>query len=163
MTSPSDRELSAVERMLADRTLQPLPPELRTRVLAAVDDALQKKVPEKMVPATRSGHAAKQYPPDYDPPGYADLVAGTVLIGTALSLLIIAILSGEAASLRIGDTTERPLLSFAQRAEAAGITLDAMPPSTVQLAGGLPYETNVPQHRDTLQVLDTRSFLQGDL
>lgn len=158
MTSPCDRELSAVERMLAHRTLQPPPPEFRTRVLAAVDDVLEKKVPAKMVPATRSGQAANRYPPEY-----ADLMAGTFLMGTALSLLIIAILSGEAASRRIGDTTERQLLSFAQRAKAAGITLDVKPPSTVQLAGGQPYDTAVPQQRDTLQVLDTRSFLQGDL
>jgi hypothetical protein len=33
----------------------------------------------------------------------------------------------------------------------------------VQLAGGLPRDTAVPRHRDTLHVLDTRSFLQGDL
>jgi hypothetical protein len=84
-------------------------------------------------------------------------------MGTALSLLIIAMLSSDAASRRIGDTTEQPLLSFAQRAEAAGITLDVMPPSTVQLAGGLPHDTAIPRHRETFRVLDTRSFLQGDL
>jgi hypothetical protein len=153
MNERFDRDMSAIERMLADRTLQPPPPALRTRVLTAVDNVLPKKVP-----GTKYGQAAQPHPPEY-----ADLVPGTVLMGTALSFLIIAILSSEAASRHIGDTTERPLLSFAKRAEAAGITLDVMPPSTVQLAGGLPYDTAVPQHRDTLHVLDTRSFLQGDL
>jgi hypothetical protein len=153
MNERFDRDMSAIERMLADRTLQPPPPALRTRVLTAVDNVLPKKVP-----GTKYGQAAQPHPPEY-----ADLVPGTVLMGTALSFLIIAMLSSEAASRHIGDTTERPLLSFAKRAEAAGITLDVMPPSTVQLAGGLPSDTAVPQHRDTLHVLDTRSFLQGDL
>ena len=153
MTSPFDPKLSAVERMLTDRTLQPPPPALRSRVLTAIDAVLP-----KTVPGTKYGQAALPHPPEY-----ADLVPGTVLMGTALSLLIIVMLSSEAASRRIGGTNERPLLSFAQRAEAAGITLDAMPPATVQLASGLPYDTEIPRHNDTLRVLNTRSFLQGDL
>jgi len=88
---------------------------------------------------------------------------GTVLMGTALSVLIIAMLSSAAASRSASAATDRPLLSFAQRAEAAGVTLDVMPPSAVQLAGGLPYDTEIPRHNDTLHVLNTRSFLQGDL
>ena len=70
MTSPFDPELSAIERMLHDRARQSLPPTLRPRVLAAVDNALP-----KMVPATKFGQAAQQHPPEY-----ADLVAGTFLI-----------------------------------------------------------------------------------
>ena len=153
MTSPFDPQLSTVERQLTDRTLQPPPPALRSRVLTAVDAVLP-----KTVPGTKYGQATQPHPPEY-----ADLVPGTVLMGTALSLLIIVMLSSEAASRRIGGTNERPLLSFAQRAEAAGITLDAMPPATMQLAGGLPYDTEIPRYNDTLHVLNTRSFLQGDL
>jgi hypothetical protein len=153
MTSPFDPEPSAIERMLHDRTLQTPSPALRSRVLAAVDNVLP-----KMVPATKSGKAAQRHSPEY-----ADLVAVTFLMGTSLSLLIAAILSSDAASRSVSAATERPLLSFAQRAEAAGITLDVMPPSTVQLAGGLSYDTLIPRHRETLHVLDTRSFLQGDL
>ena len=153
MTSPFDPKLSAVERMLTDRTLQPPPPALRSRVLTAVDAVLPKKVP-----ATKSGQAAQPHPPEY-----ADLVPGTFLMGTALSLLIIVMLASEVASRRIGGTTERPLLSFAQRAEAAGITLDVMPPPAVQVAVGQPYDTAIPRPRDTFHVLNTRSFLQGDL
>jgi len=41
--------------------------------------------------------------------------------------------------------------------------LDVMPPSAGQLAGGLPRDTEIPRHNDTLHVLNTRSFLQGDL
>ena len=158
MTSPFDPELSAFERMLHDRTRQSPPPALRSRVLTAVDAVLPKTAPPKTVPGTKYGQAAQPHPPEY-----ADLVPGTVLMGTALSLLIIVMLSGEVASRRIGGTTERPLLSFAQRAEAAGITLDAMPPSTVQLAVGLPRDTDIPRHREPFHVLNTRSFLQGDL
>jgi|GEM_PF-3956685 len=153
MTSPFDPELSAVERMLHDRTRQQPPAALRTRVLASVDAVLPKKVP-----ATKYGQAAQRHSPEY-----ADLVAGTFLMGTALSLLIIVMLSTEAASRRVSAATDRPLLSFAQRAEAAGIALDVMPPSAVQLAGGLPRDTAIPRHRDPFHVLDTRSFLQGDL
>jgi hypothetical protein len=153
MNERFDRDTSAIERMLHDRTLQAPPPELRTRVLTAVDAVLPKKVP-----ATKYGKTAQG-----DPPQYADLVAGTFLMGTALSLLIIAMLSSEAASRRIGGTTDQPLLSFAQRAEAAGITLDVMPPPAVQLAVGQPYDTAIPRHREPFHVLDTHSFLQGDL
>jgi len=153
MNERFDRDTSAIERMLQDRTPQIPPPELRTRVLAAVDNVLP-----KMVPATKSGKAAQRHSPEY-----ADLVAGTFLMGTALSLLIAAILSSDAASRSVSAATERPLLSFAQRAEAAGITLDVIPPSAVQLAVGQPYDTAIPRHRDTFHVLDTRSFLQGDL
>ncbi len=153
MTSPFDREPSAVERMLHDRTREAPPPALRSRVLAAVDDVLPKKVP-----ATKSGKAAQRHPPEY-----ADLVAGTVLMGTALLLLIIAMLSSEAALSRVSAATDQPLLSFAQRAEAAGIALDVMPPPAVQVASDLPYDTEIPRHNDTLHVFNTRSFLQGDL
>ena len=153
MNTPFDPETSAVEKMLHDRARQSPPPALRTRVLAAVDNVLP-----KMVPATTCGKAAQRHRPEY-----ADLVAVTFLMGTALSLLIIAMLSTEAASRRIGVTTKQPLLSFAKRAEAAGVTLDVMPPSTVQLAVGLLRDTDIPRHSDTLHVLDTRSFLQGDL
>jgi len=153
MTSPFDPELSAVERMLTDRARQSPPPTLRPRVLASVDAVLP-----KMVPATKSGKAAQPHSLEY-----ADLVAGTFLMGMALSLLFVAMLSSEVASRRIGGTTERPLLSFAQRAEAAGITLDVMPSSAVQVASGLPRDTAIPRHSEPFHVLDTRSFLQGDL
>jgi hypothetical protein len=143
MNTPFDPDTSAVEKMLHDRTRQTPSPALRSRVLAAVDSVLPKKV-------TVTTFDAK-------------LVPVTFLMATVLLLLIVATLSSEAASRRIGSTTERPLLSFAQRAEAAGITLDVMPPSTVQLAGGLPHDTAIPRHRDTFHVLATRSFLQGDL
>ena len=157
MTSPFDREASAVERMLHDRTRQAPPPALRSRVLTAVEEVLHDDRTKK-VPATKSGKAAQQHPPEY-----TDLVAGTFLMGMALSLLFVAMLLSEVASRRIGGTTERPLLSFAQRAEAAGITLDVMPSSAVQVASGLPRDTAIPRHGEPFHVLDTRSFLQGNL
>ncbi len=157
MTSPFDPELSAVERMLHDRARQSPPPALRSRVLTAVEEVLRDDRTKK-VPATKSGKAAQRHPPEY-----ADLVAGTVLMGTALLLLIIAMLSSEAALSRVSAATDQPLLSFAQRAEAAGIALDVMPPPAVQVASDLPYDTEIPRHNDTLHVFNTRSFLQGDL
>ena len=153
MTSPFDPELSAVERMLTDRARQSPPPTLRPRVLAAVDDVLPKKVP-----ATKFGQAAQRHPPEY-----AELVAGTWLMGTALSLLLVAMLSREATSRRVVAATDRPLLSFSQRAEAAGITLDVIPPSTDRLASVQPIDTSSPRHGHILHSLDTRFFLQGDL
>jgi hypothetical protein len=153
MTSPFDREPSALEQMLHDRKTQSPPPALRSRVLAAVDNTLPKKVP-----ATKYGKAAQQHSPEY-----ADLVAVTFLIGTALSLLTVAILSGDVASRRIGAAAERPLLSFAQRAEAAGITLENAPPLTVRLAAGQQDDTALPRCLHTLRPLDASSYLQGNL
>jgi hypothetical protein len=161
MTSPFDPELSAVERMLHDRTRQTPSPALRSRVLASVDNVLP-----KTVPATKCGQDAQSHDliyPDLVAGTFLILVAGTILMGTALSLLILTTLASEAASRRVSAGTDRPLLSFAQRAEAAGIALDVMPPSTRQLASGLPRDTAIPRHRDPFHVLDTRSFLQGDL
>jgi hypothetical protein len=82
---------------------------------------------------------------------------------TALSLVLVVTLSSELSRQRVGVTTDCPLLSFAQRAEAAGVTLDVIPPPAVQLAVGQPSDTAIPRHREPFHVLDTRSFLQGDL
>lgn len=153
MNTPCDPETSAIEKMLHDRTRHTPSPALRSRVLAAVDNVLPKKVP-----ATKYGKAAQRHSPEY-----ADLVAGTFLMAAALSLLIVAMLASEAASRRIGGTTEQPLLSFAQRAEAAGITLDSTPPSTGQVAVSPPHANAVPRRGDILDSLDARFFLQGDL
>ena len=147
MNTPFDPETSAVEKMLHDRTRQTLSPALRSRVLTAVDEVLHD---DRLI--RRGAHGSE----------FQWLAVGG-LMATALSLLILATLSSEAASRRVSAAPERPLLSFAQRAEAAGITLDVMPPSTVQLAGGLHHDTAIPRHRETFHVLDTRSFLQGDL
>ena len=147
MNAPFDPETSAVEKMLHDRARQTPSPALRSRVLTAVDEVLHD---DRL---TRRGEHGSEF----------QWLAVGGLMATALSLLILATLASEAASRRIGGTTDQPLLSFAQRAEAAGITLDVMPPSTVQLAGGQHYDTVIPRHSEPFHVLDTRSFLQGDL
>jgi len=147
MNKRFDRDTSAIEKLLHDRTRQSPPPALRSRVLTAVDEVLHD---DRLI--RREEHGSE----------FQWLAVGG-LMATALSLMILATLSSDADTRRIGGTTDRPLLSFAQRAEAAGITLDVMPPATVQLAGGLPHDTAIPRHRDTFHVLDTRSFLQGDL
>ena len=147
MNTPFDPETSAVEKMLHDRTRQTLSPALRSRVLTAVDEVLHD---DRLI---RRGEHGSEF----------QWLAVGGLMATALSLLILATLSSDAASRRIGDTTEQPLLSFAQRAEAAGIALDVIPSSAVQVASGLPRDTAIPRHREPFHVLDTRSFLQGDL
>ena len=147
MTSPFDCDTSAVEKLLHDHTRQAPPPALRSRVLTAVEEVLHDDRPMRRA----------------EPAGGSEWIPVGVLLATALSLLIIAMLSSEAASRRVSTATDQPLLSFAQRAEAAGITLDVMPAPTVQLAVGQPYDTAIPRHREPFHVLDTRSFLQGDL
>ena len=147
MNTPFDPARSAVEQLLHDRTPQQPPAALRTRVLAAVDAVLHDDQPVQRL----------------EPAGTFPWLAGGALMTTALSLVLVVTLSSELSRQRVGAATDCPLLSFTQRAEAAGITLDVMPPSTVQLAGGLPRDTDIPRDHDTLHVLDTRSFLQGDL
>jgi hypothetical protein len=153
MNTPFDPHASAVEKMLHDRTRQTPPLALRSRVLASIDAVLPKKVP-----ATKFGQAAQPHSPEY-----ADLVAGTFLMAAVLSLLIVALLLGEAASSRLAAVPEPPRLSFTQRAEAAGITLDPEPPSTGHIAVSRPHDTAVPRRGNILSSLDTRFFLQGDL
>ena len=147
MTTPFDREPSAVERMLHDRSRQAPPPALRSRVLTAVEEVLHDGRPMRRA----------------EPTGGSEWLPVGVLLATALSLLFVAMLSIDAASRRFSVVTDQRLLSFAQRAEAAGITLDVMPPPALQVAVGQPYDTAIPRQRTTLHVLDTRSFLQGDL
>jgi len=147
MNVPFSPDTADIERMLHDRTLTVPPPALRSRVLAAVADAIDDHRPARRVK-----------PAD----GFAWLPGG-VLLATALSLLLVMMLSREAASHRTGSATERPLISFAERAAAAGITLESGPPSAVRLAGVQPYDPAIPSSPDTLQSLDARGFLQGDL
>ena len=152
MNTPFNPDTSAIERMLRDRTRQMPSPALRTRVLAAVDKVLPKKVP-----ATKSGQDAQRH---YL--GYADLVAGTFLMATALSVLLVATLSSVTGSHRFGSATDRPMLSFAQRAEAAGVTLDVAVPPASHVAGHGTHDDGARPH-DILRSIDTHRFLQGDL
>ena len=147
MNTPFDPETSAVEKMLHDRTRQTLSPALRSRVLTAVDEVLHD---DRLI---RRGEHGSEF----------QWLAVGGLMATALSLLILAMLSSEVASRGVSAATDRPLLSFAQRAEAAGIAIDVIPSSAVQVASGLPRDTAIPRHREPFHVLDTRSFLQGDL
>ena len=155
MSAPLDPDTSVIERMLHDRTRQTVPPSLRPRVLAAVADVLPRKPP-----ATPRGMTAQRHPP-----AYADVVAGTFLVVmvTALSVPLVAMLAWAAASSRVGLPAGRPMLSFAQRAEAAGITLDVGGPSTPQLAGRDVRFDDGGRPRDILRSIDARSFLQGEL
>jgi hypothetical protein len=149
MNTPCDPETSAVEKMLHDRTRSAPPPALRSRVLASVDEVLPKKVP-----GTKSGKDAQRHYPQY-----ADVVPGTVLIFT---LLVVILLSSAATSRPVGPATDRPLLSFAQRAEAAGIELDVSVAPASHVAGHGTREDGARPH-DILRSIDTHRFLQGDL
>ena len=153
MNTPFDSGTPDVEKLLQDRMRQAPPPALRTRVLAAVDEVLPKKVP-----ATKYGQDAQRHFPEY-----ADLVAGTFLMVAALSVLLVTTLWSATGSHRAGSATERPILSFVQRAEAAGVTLDMASPTTAYVAdhdvrfddGGRPH--------DILRSIDSHRFLQGEL
>jgi hypothetical protein len=90
------------------------------------------------------------------------LVAGTFLMVTALSLLIVAMLSSAIGSHRAGSASDRRMLSFAQRAEAAGITLDVAVPSDSHAAGQNAHDDGAHRH-DILRSIDTYRFLQGEL
>jgi hypothetical protein len=147
MNERFDRDTSAIERMLHDRTLQQPPAALRTRVLTAVDAVLHDDRPVRRL----------------EPAGTFPWLVGGALMTTALSLVLVVTLSSELSRQRIGAMSDQPLLSFAKRAAVAGVTLDVMPPPAVQLAVGQPYDAAIPLPRDTFHVLDTRSFLQGDL
>ena len=147
MNTPFDPETSAIEKKLHDRARQTPSPTQRSRVLTAVDEVLHD---DQLI---RRGEHGSEF----------QWLAVGGLMATALSLLILATLSSDAVSRHVSAATERPLLSFAQRAEAAGITLEVVPSSAVQLAGSLHHDTAIPRHNDTLHVLDTSSFLQGDL
>ena len=157
MNESIDAETSAIERMLHDRTRHACPSALRARVLAAVDEVLLKKT---KVPAITYGTAAQPHSPEY-----ADVVAVTCLIVmvTALSVPLVATLAWTAPSRHGGLAADRPMLSLAQRAEVAGITLDMACPSTEQLAGrDVPFDNGGRPH-DILRSIDARSFLQGEL
>jgi hypothetical protein len=157
VNTPFDSGTSAVEKLLHDRMRHAPPPALRSRVLAAVEEALPKKVP-----GTKCGQDAQSHDPQYA--DLADLVPGTFFFFffTALSLLLVMILSRDVASHRAGSATERPMLSFAQRAKAAGITLDVAAPSTSHMAGRGTHDDGARPH-DILRSIDTHRFLQGEL
>jgi hypothetical protein len=146
MTRPDDHETDAIERLLANRSRHIPPPELRARVLAAA----------QKVPATKSGeHGGKESP------RYPDLVAGT--FWAALSLVLVVTLSSVVAWQRGGPSVDHPLLSFARRAEAAGITLDLDPPAAERLASAQPHDAAGPRRGDFLHGLDAHSLFKGEL
>jgi hypothetical protein len=89
MNTPFDPETSAVEKMLHDRTRQAPPPGLRTRVLVAVDEVLHD---DRLI---RRGEHGSEF----------QWLAVGGLMATALSLLILATLSSEAASRRVSAAT----------------------------------------------------------
>lgn len=150
MTRPGDHETAAVERLLANRSRHAPPPELRARVLAAVDDVLQK------VPAIKSGeHGVKESR------SFPDVVAGT--FWTALSIVLVVTLSSAGAWQHGDPSADHPLLSFAQRAEAAGIVLDLDPPAARRLASAQPHPAASPRRGDFLHVLDAHRLLKGAL
>ncbi|MFM8706999.1 MAG: hypothetical protein ACKOHK_02620, partial [Planctomycetia bacterium] len=65
-------------------------------------------------------------------------MAGT--FWTALSLVLVVTLSSAVAWQRGGPSADHPLLSFARRAEAAGIALDLDPPTPERLAAAQPHD-----------------------
>lgn len=152
MTRPDDRETAAIERLLANRSRQTPPPELRTRVLAAVEDVLKK------VPATKSAEDGGK-----ESPTYPDLVAGTFCFWTALSLLLATTLSSDDTSVHPNAASDLQLISLAHRAKVAGVTLEADSPCVGPLAGhdaGVDVKASM---NHTMRSIDALLFFQGEL
>ncbi len=147
MSDDMDSGASAVERMMHDRVRQAPPPALRSRVLTAVADVLHDDRYEQPSQLAAEIHR---------------LTVGG-LMATALSLLLMIMLSWAAVSHPVGSATVRPMLSFAQRAEAAGITLDIASPSTAHVAGRDIRLDEGARPRDIFRSIDSRLFLQGEL
>ena len=146
MSDEMDPSKSAIERMLHHRAPQMPSPALRTRVLTAVSEVL---------------HDDRCVQPPQPAARVHWLTVGGLVV-TALSLLIVATLSWTAASRPVNSATDRPMLSFAQRAEAAGVTLDIAVPSVSYVAGHGTHDDGARPH-DILRSIDSRRFLQGEL
>lgn len=152
MTMPDDHETAAVERLLTNRSRHAPPPELRARVIAAVDEVLRNQGPTSTESGDRGGKESPHVP---------DVVAGT--FWTTLSLGLVVTLSSVVAWQRGGLSADHPLRSFVQRAEAAGIVLDLDPSAAERLVSAQPHPAAGPRRGDFLQVLDARRLLKGEL
>ena len=147
MSDEMDPGASTIERMLHKRPPQMPPSALRTRVLAAVADVLQDdRCVQPLQPAAEVHWLT---------------VGG--LVATALSLLLVATLSRAATSHPVGRAADRPILSFVQRAEVAGIALDMASPTTAYVADHDVNNNGVARPPDILRSIDAHRFLQGEL
>lgn len=153
MNEPGDPATSAVERLLQSRAAHAPPPALRTRVLGAVANALEETIPG-------DADAWRARPSD---PSTLEWLPVSVALAAALSVLLVTTLSRHAASESGIVATDRRLLTLTERARAAGVSLDAEPPSPSWLAGRAVRDGRDTPADTTMRSVDTRLFLQGEL
>lgn len=141
--------LAAVERRLARRTPADPPATLRSRILMAVDDAAE------MVPASASRQSAKT-----DSLSSPYFVAGTISI-LALSVLLLPLVAIAIAAPQLDRSPPR-MLSFAERARLAGITIDSTPAPARDSGPLKPLTDRRPREFGARALLE-RTLLHGDL
>lgn len=146
MNDRADGSLAALERRLARQL--PLPPALRSRVLAAVDDVLHDGVCYRQA---ASGFGTR-----------TPFAAGAA-IAVALSLLLALILSQSAMDARFQPASPWALFSLVERVRAADIEFDLAPTHAAQLAGGLPITPPDAGPVHVLRSIDSRCLLEGEL
>jgi hypothetical protein len=144
MTARRHDDLSAVEQRLARRQPQAVPPGMRGRVLAAIDDAL---AGQRASPRHGAVHS-----------GVGGIAAACGAL--ALTFVLLVLLTGDRPAR--GSPAGRRLPSLADRAAAAGVVLDAYRMEKTLAA--------VPRRRDrsidaatVLRPIDVTRFLEGDL
>lgn len=136
--------LAAVERRLARRTPADPPATLRSRIL-------------EMVPATKSGQSAHA-----DSLSSPYLVAGTISISIlALSVLLLPLVAMAIAAPQLDRSPPR-MLSFAERARLAGITIDSTPAPARDSGPLKPLTDRRPRGFGARALLE-RTLLHGDL
>ena len=134
--------LAAVERRLARRPPADPPATLRSRIL-------------EMVPATKSGQSAHA-----DSLSSPYLVAGTISI-LALSVLLLPLVAMAIAAPQLDRSPPR-MLSFAERARLAGITIDSTPAPARDSGPLKPLTDRRPREFGARALLERR-LLHGDL
>lgn len=146
MNDRADGALAALERRLARQ--RPLPPALRPRVLAAVNELLH------------NGGYRRESTVDYRTP--IPFAAGAA-IAVALSLLLALILPQSAMDARFQPASPWALFSLVERVRAADIEFDLAPTHAAQLAGGLPITPPDAGPVHVLRSIDSRCLLEGEL
>lgn len=145
MTDHADDAFVSLERKLAVQ--RPLPPSLRPRVLAAVDDLL------------RDGGCHRDARIDGE---RAVFVAGTAF-AVALVVLLALVLPQSGADARLQPVGPRPLPSLVERAQAAGVEFEPDSTHAGQLATGSPRPRHGGQPTPLLRSIDSRRLLEGEL
>ena len=146
MNHHADEPLTPLERRLARQ--RPLPPSLRPRVLAAVEDVLR----DRGCRHETGGIFGARIP-----------FAACATIAVALALLLALTLPQPTMNAHFQPAGLRPLPSLADRARAAGIEFDLAPAHVGQLAVDTPMMPTNAHPARVLRSIDSRRLLEGEL